>query len=402
MRRQITAAVVQDKLLITALTILLAACVSTNDGGADGAEKITRPQAAPFVAGSYPAIGPLAKKKKPKASRVAMGKRLFFDARISGDGAISCATCHDPKEGFSKNKDKKGNIKQLSDAYPGTRYFRSAPTLINSIYKADFADVGWGWAGHMGANMNDVMRNEITETVIMNMDMRIMHERMKQDPVYVKMCKKNFGGDCSSGKARKALVAFVSTLVSRNVPFDKGKLSASAKRGKKLFQGKAQCIQCHNGPYFSDGKPHNTGLPENMEIFKDPMRHMTYRAVIHTLGVPKMEIWRRDVGYFMVSKNYADVGKFITPTLRELKYTAPYMHNGLLATLDDVVEFYNQGGGHDDPLAYELKPLGLNAKEKKDLISFLNALSSSKPVTVKTVKIPQEYAPISNWLNKKN
>ncbi len=353
-------------------------------------------------AGDYPALGPLAAKKAPKSALVEMGKRLFFDARMSGDGAISCATCHHPKQGFTRQKDEDGKPMVLSDAYPGTKHYRNAPTLINTIYKADFADAGWSWDGHMGANLNDVVRNEITETMILNLDMRLMHERMKQDPVYVKMCKQNFNGECSSGKGRKALVAFVQTLVSRDAPFDKGKLSKAAKRGRKLFEGKAGCIQCHNGPYLSDGKPHNTGVDENFDVFKNPLRHITLRAVTTNHGVPKADIWRRDVGYFLVSKNYADVGKFITPTLRELKYTAPYMHNGMIATLDAVVEFYNQGGGHDDPLATELKPLKLKAKEKKDLVAFLKSLSSAKPVTVEPVKVPQKYKPIANWASTHN
>ncbi len=350
------------------------------------------------MAEPYPEIGPLPEREAPKESLVAMGRRLFFDARISGDGAVSCATCHDPRKGF-------GDGLALSKAYPGTKYFRNSPTLLNTVHKADFPDVGWAWDGRMGANLNDVMRNEITETTIMNMDMRIMHERMKQDPIYVEMCEENFGGDCSSGKARKArkaLVAFLSTLVSKDAPFDTGDISGQAERGRALFEGKAGCIQCHNGPYFSDGKPHNTGVPENLEIFTDPVRHLTYRAVIHTHGVPKMGIWRRDVGYFLVSKNYADVGKFVTPTLRELKYTAPFMHNGVFATLAEVAGFYNQGGGHDDPLATELRPLGLNPSEIGDLIAFLESLSSATPVTVERVDIPKKYQPIDDWLEVEN
>ncbi len=348
------------------------------------------------------ALGPLPVKKAPKASLVEMGKRLFFDVRMSGDGAISCATCHDPKQGFTRQTDKKGKPMQLSDAYPGTRHYRNAPTLINAAYKSDFADAGWGWDGHMGANMNDVVRNELTETMMLNIDMRLMHERMKQDSVYVKMCKENFNGECSSGKGRKALDAFVQTLVSKDAPFDSGKMSDAAKRGQQLFEGKAACASCHNGPYLSDGKPHNTGVPENLEIFKDPLRHIAYRAINTNHGVPNADNWRRDVGYFLVSKNYADVGKFITPTLRELTYTAPYMHNGMIGTLAEVVAFYNQGGGHDDPLAGELKPLGLNGAEEKDLVAFLESLSSATPVTVEKVKIPEEYEPIANWLKVKN
>ena len=359
-------------------------------------------QQVSIAAESYPAIGPLAQRAVPKASLIEMGNRLFFEARISGDGGVSCATCHDPKQGFTRQVGKKNKPMTLSDAYPGTNYFRNAPTLINTVYKADFADVGWGWDGHMGANMNDVMRDQITESAIMNMDMRIMHERMKQDAVYVEMCAENFAKDCSSNMARKALAAFLEILVSKDVPFDAGVMSSKAKKGQKLFEGKARCISCHNGPYFSDGRPHNTGVPENLEVFRDPVRHLTYRSVLATLGVPKMEIWRRDVGYFAVSKDYADVGKFITPTLRELKYTAPYMHNGVMATLAEVVEFYDQGGGHDDPLPNELQALGLSKSEKAELLAFLQNLSSAKPVTVQTVKIPQEYEPIENWLEVEN
>ena len=129
-----------------------------------------------------PALGPLPAREAPKASMVEMGKRLFFDVRLSGDGAISCATCHNPEQGFTRQVDKNGNPMALSDAYPGTRHFRNSPTLINTMYKADFPAVGWGWDGHMGANLNDVVRNEITETMMLNLDMRLMHERMKQDP----------------------------------------------------------------------------------------------------------------------------------------------------------------------------------------------------------------------------
>ena len=350
----------------------------------------------------YPSIGPLQARKMPDAGKVEMGRRLFFDARMSGDNGISCASCHDPKQGFTRQLSTKGKPMQLSDAYPGTNHFRNAPTLLNSVYKADWKIVGWGVDGHIGADMNDVVRDMLTETAVMNMDMRLMHERMKQDPVYVKMCQDNYKGECSSPRARNALDSFIQTLVSKDVPFDMGKMSGQAKRGQALFEGKANCIACHNGPYFSDAKPHNTGVPENLEIFRDPVRHLTFRAAMATHGVPKADIWRRDVGYFLVSKNYADVGKFITPTLRELKYTAPYMHNGMLATLMEVVNFYDQGGGKDDPLAMELKSLGLSADEKADLVAFLESLSSATPVTVEAVVVPKEYQALPNFLHEKN
>ncbi|MAF07885.1 MAG: photosynthetic protein synthase I [Acidiferrobacteraceae bacterium] len=347
-------------------------------------------------------IGPLPEKAPPSAALVEMGRRLFFDVRVSGDGAISCATCHDPGQGFTRQLDKERQPMALSDAYPGTRHFRNAPTLINVAHKADFSDAGWGWDGHMGANLNDVIRDQITETMMMNMDMRLMHERMKQDPVYVQMCQENFNGECSSGKGRKALDAFMQTLVSKDVPFDQGTLSGEAELGRILFEGKAGCIGCHSGPYFSDGEPHNTGVPENLDVFQDPLRHVTYRAVLTNHGVPKADIWRRDVGYFLVSKDYRDVGSFITPTLRETAHTAPYMHNGMFQTLEEVVAFYVAGGGHDDPLATELQPLDLDRSEQAQLVAFVRALSSPEAPTVEKVEIPLEYEPIDNWLEVRN
>lgn len=336
-------------------------------------------------------IGPLPARPAPNPKQVEMGKRLFFDARLSGDGAISCAECHDPEKGW-------GDGKALSNAYPGTSYFRNAPTLLNVVYKATFADTGWGWDGRMGADLDDVIRDQITETTIMNLDMRILHERMKQDPVYVRMCREAFGGECGSGMARKALVALLETLLSKGTPFDRGALTAAAQEGLRLFQGKAGCIRCHNGPKFSDGKPHNTGVPENLEVFRDPVRHLTYRSVLTTHGTPRTQRWRRDVGYFLVSKHYADVGKFITPMLRELKYTAPYMHNGLFATLGEVVEFYNQGGGEEDPLKEAiLQPLGLTPTEKKALVAFLESLSSPIPITVEPLPVDPDYPAIARW-----
>ena len=348
------------------------------------------------VAADAPDIGPLPPRKAQNPKAVEMGKRLFFDDRLSGDEVLNCSSCHNPETGW-------GDESPLSIAYPRTDYFRNSPTLLNTVYKDMFADTGWGWDGRMGANLNDVIRDQITGTTILNLDMRLLHERMKQDPVYVQMCQEAYGGECSSGKARKALVAFLETLVSTETPFDQGNLSPLATQGMELFKGKAKCIRCHNGPYFSDGKPHNTGVPENLDIFKDPVRHLTYRAVLTTHGTPRTMRWRRDVGYFIVSKNYADVGKFITPTLRELRYTAPYMHNGVLDTLEDVIEFYNRGGGQDDPLTPPtLQPLGLTSEEKQALLAFLDSLSSPTPITMEPVDVDTSYEAIANWVQVPN
>ncbi len=338
-------------------------------------------------------FGPLPPLKVDKA-KAELGKRLFFDARLSGDVQLSCASCHDPKEGYTKNV-------PLSPAYPGSAHFRNAPTLINTAYKPS-----WFVDGRIGTNLNDVTREMITEDHFMNMDMRLMQERIKLDPIYVKMFKDAGYGEPSNGSVRKAIPEYLNTLVSSNVPFDSGKLSASAKNGFKLFKGKAECAQCHTGATFSDGKAHNTGVPENLEIFRDPMRHQTFIAFNMFMGVQNYMNLKRDVGaHVQLHKaDGSDMGKFMTPTLRELKQTAPYMHNGMLATLPEVVAFYNAGGGQDSNKSDKIKPLNLTDKEQKDLVAFLGSLSGDKLDSAKHVwtKNDYSYQLIKNWLNAKN
>jgi cytochrome c peroxidase len=346
------------------------------------------------AAGAKDDFGPV-KPLKVHAKRAELGKRLFFDKRLSGDAAISCATCHIPDKGF-------GDGLALSKAYPGSEGFRNTPSLINTGHKA-----AWFHDGRLGTNLNDVTREMITETYMMNMDMRLMQERVKQDPVYVKMFKEAGYGEPSNGSVRKAIPEYLNTLTSRGAPFDSGKMSDQARSGFDLFKGKAGCAACHSGPRFSDDKPHNTGVPENPEIWKDPRRHITFVTYAMFLGVENYMNVRRDPGAHVRwhRSDGSGIGSFMTPSLRELTQTAPYMHNGMLATLKDVVAFYNRGGGNDankDPL---LKPLGLSTQEQRDLVAFLEALSGD-PLTgdafVWKGKIPANYKPIANWREVKN
>jgi cytochrome c peroxidase len=341
-------------------------------------------------------IGPVPAVKFDKA-KAALGKRLFFDKRLSGDAAISCATCHVPENGFA-------HPDALSPGYPGNGHFRNSPTLINAALKKV-----WLHDGRLGTNLNDVTREMITEDYIMNMDMRIMQERMKQDPVYVKMFKDAGMGEPSNGGARNAIPEFLKTLTSRNAPFETGKMSEPAKRGERLFRGKAGCISCHNGPLLSDGKFHNLGVPQNLDIFRDPENHQVFIAYSNFQGIPDYMNLKRDLGVFVQNKSVAGAekrkGAFMTPTLRELKYTAPYMHNGTIGTLRAVVDFYDRGGGRDQHKDPALKPLKLSDGEKKDLVAFLEALSGD-PLTGKefvwSEPYPEEYPVIADWRKARN
>ncbi len=349
---------------------------------------------APSVPRAAENFGPVAPIKFD-AKKAELGKRLFYDVRLSGDAAISCATCHNPEKGFADGL-------PLSKAYPGSEGFRNSPTLINTAAKNI-----WHHDGRQGTNLNDVTREMITETWLMNMDMRIMQERVKQDPVYVKMFKDAGMGEPSNGGVRNAIPEFLKTLTSRGAPFDKGEMSRSAQAGFELFKGKAGCAQCHSGPRFTDDTAHNTGVPENPDVWNDPRRHVTFVTYAMFMGIENYMNIRRDPGAHIRWHRVdgSGLGTFITPTLRELKYTAPYMHNGMLATLKDVVAFYNAGGGNDPNKDPALKPLGLTDKEQADLVAFLEALSGDPltgPAFVWPEKIPANYQAIENWVEVEN
>ncbi len=323
-----------------------------------------------------------------------LGKRLFFDTRLSGDDSISCSSCHIPENGYSYPE-------PLSPAYTGSEGFRNSPTLINTAYKE-----AWFHDGRIGTNLNDVVRENITEDWLMNMDMRLMQERIKQDPIYIQMFEEAGLGEPSNGGVRKALPEYLKTLTSKNVPYDNQKLNDLAKKGEVLFEGKAGCRQCHTGELFSDGKAHNTGVPENYDVFLDPLRHQTFIAFNMFMGVQDYLTLKRDVGAHVQQHKAdgSDRGSFMTPTLRELRYTAPYMHNGMMATLEEVVEFYNHGGGEDSNKDIRLKKLNLTKAEKQALVAFLESLSG-EPLTgeqYQWLDYDFDYEYTEDWENAKN
>ncbi len=326
------------------------------------------------------------------AARAELGKRLFYDTRLSGDAALACASCHQPALAFTDGL-------ALSDAYSGAAHFRNTPTLAN----VGFRDA-WLHDGRLGTNLNDVAREMITETYLMNMDMRIMQERLKQDPVYVEMFAAAGMSEPSNGGARNALMDFMKTIQSRNARFDTGEMSAAAQRGQGIFEGKGQCVACHAGARFTDDQPHNTGVPSNPDIWSDPERHSAFVTYAKFFGVPNYMNLREDLGAYIRTHNDDRRRGFLTPTLRELTYTAPYMHNGVFETLAEVVDFYDAGGGDDSLKDPRLRPLGLVPSEKADLVAFLEALSGeSFDVDAYVWREDDfDYVLIEDWRNVQN
>ena len=216
----------------------------------------------------------------------------------------------------------------------------------------------------------------------------MIEERLAQIPEYVDLFEQAFGGDRPLyDHALKAIATFERIAMdSTDSPLDEylagdqSALSKEALRGKTLFEGKAGCIQCHNGALLTDEKYHNLALPEHPLFGKDPLRQVSLRYQHFIRGVPE-EVYREahtDMGLYYTTKRESDIGKFRTPPLRYISYTAPYMHNGVLETLEDVIEFYDQGGGDSDGKSPLLKPLGLTEDEKLDLLDFLESMSGDE------------------------
>lgn len=326
--------------------------------------------------------------------KVLLGKMLYFDPRLSGDVSISCADCHNPTMGWTEGQ-------ALCRGYPGTVHWRNCQTVLNSAY---YSKLFWGGSS---TSLESQAPSAAKGAVAGNGEDDMMEERLAQIPEYIKRFKEVFGtGLPQISDAWKAIAAFERTITQVDTPFDrymkgdKSALSEKARKGLELFRGKASCIQCHNGPFITDEKYYNLGVPENSEFEEDPLRQITFRFEQYAKGVPE-NIYRTtktDLGLYYRMKRKEDMGKFRTPTLRYLVYTPPYMHNGVFFTLEEVMDFYNKGGG-EDPIKKQygfstktkrLKPLNLTEGEKEALIAFLESLSG-KEIIVKVPKLP-EYA----------
>jgi cytochrome c peroxidase len=333
-------------------------------------------QADPTAAqGEYPPLAALPPVPEPldnpiTPEKVELGRLLFFDPRMSADGSISCNSCHSATTGY-------GATTAISFGGPGTSHWRNAQTLLNTGY---YSKLNWD-----GAKKSIEQQNSGAwgGAVAGNLDSALAEERLAQIPEYVERFRDVFGTKYPLwDDALRAVATYQRTLVSQAVPFDAflagddAAISDAAKNGFELFQGKAGCMACHHGALVSDDSYHATGVPVNPELLSSPLKQITFRYEQWAKGATE-DVYRttsEDLGLYYVTKQNIDRGKFRTPSLRDLCYTAPYMHNGVFPTLAEVVAFYNQGGG-DPPNKDELiNPLDLTEAEQSDLIAFLESL----------------------------
>lgn len=285
-----------------------------------------------------------------------LGKKLYFDPRLSGSNWISCATCHNPGLGWGD-----GLPRTIGDGQK--ELGRHAPTIINSGY----FDLQM-WDGRK-KSLEDQAKGPIAAKVEMNQDYDELIRELKALPGYVKRFDAVFGkSSLTIDNIAKAIATFERSIVSKNAPYDKywagdkSAMSQSAVNGMNLFFGKAKCSICHNGPVFTDSGFHNIG--------------------VKAAGPLKV-----DLGRYNESKVDFDKGAFKTPGLRSISQSAPYMHNGTETTLEAVIEFYDRGGDVKENLSPFITPLGLTAKEKKDLFEFLKALDG-EPIRVTFPDLP--------------
>jgi len=281
--------------------------------------------------------------------KIKLGRKLFFDERLSGDRTVSCASCHNPLLGFADGR-------SVAVGIDGQEGKRSTPSIINRLFSE-----GQFWDGRAGS-LEEQLIFPIESPIEMGGKLENIVKTLNADELLRNDFQKIFGTDVTVEGIQKAIASFERILLSGDSPFDKylagneNALSESAKKGFQLFTGKrVNCIHCHKGQNFTDELFHNSGV-----------------------GLDAVE---PDLGRFVETKNDSDWGRFKTPTLRDIARTSPYMHDGSLRSLKEVIDFYNNGGMTNKNLSVHIKPLKLSDEEKQNLVDFLRSLSGENPLS---------------------
>jgi cytochrome c peroxidase len=297
---------------------------------------------------------------------VALGKRLFYDPILSIDQTVSCSSCHDPRFGFADRQ-------RLSTGVGGKHGTRNAPTIANAAYfPLNF------WDGR-APNLEKQAEAPVENPVEMAHSLTGVEQRLNADAAWRARFKQAFARDeITYAQVAQALAAFERTLLVANSPFDRwyyghdeAAMSDSAKRGFDIFRDPARgnCIACHEvGPdyaLFTDGKFHN-------------------------IGIGYVENGWRDEGRYAITHDIADRGAFKTPSLRNVARTAPYMHDGSLLTLDDVMAFYSNGGNPNPNIDPKVHQVGFGLTGREDMIEFLRALTGEVPWQALPLDLPQK------------
>lgn len=327
---------------------------------------------------------PIPEDNKLTRDGIALGRQLFFDRRLSLNNTMSCAICHIADMGFTNNEIK------TAIGIEGRSVRRNAPTLLNVAYRKHlFAD------GREDSLENQVWSPLLAHNEMANPSISYVLNRIKQLPEYQGRFEKVFASGPTIGNVGKALAQYQRTLISAASRFDrwyyggdKSLFNVEEKLGFELFTGRAQCASCHligdKTALFTDGLLHNTGIGYYASMLKDDdgARVQIAPGVFTQLGSSVIRSVtqhsrQNDLGLYEVTQNPADRWKYSTPALRNVALTAPYMHNGELSTLAEVVDFYDRGGIDNENLSSLIRPLSLSQDERRALVAFMRTLTGN-------------------------
>jgi cytochrome c peroxidase len=331
-------------------------------------------------------------------AKVKLGDMIFDEKRVSADNSVACNTCHSPRNGFTTHTEtSRGVGDQLGK--------RNAPSILNAMfYKSMF------WDGRAATLEEQAMMPILNPVEMGQKDLKDVVARLAAIPEVVDAFQKVFGRPPNPEDMGKALAAFERTRLSTEAPFDRflrgdGKaLNDSQRRGWALFTGKARCASCHTYdpalPLFGDNGFHNTGVGTRKQDFNRLATRAAASAAASDSAAASnkteidklaLETDESELGRFLVTHKKEDIAAFKTPFLRDVLLTGPYMHDGSLETLWDVVEFFNQGGERNPFLDAGMKPLGLTESEVDDLVNFLGALTSDRFAELRTAELDRQH-----------
>jgi len=309
-------------------------------------------------------------------AKIVLGKRLFNDVRLSQDGTVSCASCHQQSKAFTDGQ-------KVAVGFKGQQGLRNAPTVVNAAYyQRLFVD---GRAASLEEQALGPFLNPIEHGL---KSKQALVKLVAQDADYKKQFAAVFSNSMiTANKITFAIASFERTLIAGNSAFDRylfGRdrqaLTQNEARGMRLFRRKGNCANCHEisgkDALFMDNRFYNLGIGFEQVNSKMDTILVSLRQgdKLQDLNLTKAQ--QAELGRFNVTDLIADIGKFKTPTLRNIALTAPYMHDGSLKTLEEVVDYYDKGGNKNPYLDAAIFPLHFTRQEKQDLVAFLKALTS--------------------------
>jgi cytochrome c peroxidase len=370
--------------MLRAAAVLVIAVVSAAAPGAPAPASVDEAALARITA---PPLGlppvPFPLDNPPTAEKIALGRKLFFDRRLSRNGTMSCAMCHVPEQGFTSH--------ELSTpiGVEGRSLRRNAPTILNVAYQARLFHDGRETTLETQAIAPLIAREEMA-----NPSIGAVLERLATLPDYAGRFEAAFGAGPSVDRIGQAIASWERAMLAANSPFDRWRYGGEGDamtpqqiRGFELFTGKAGCVACHtvgdDHALFTDHSFHDTGIgyrrdrraartqePVPVQLAPGVVVPVA-RALIDSVGDPPVP----DFGRLEVTERPADRWRFRTPSLRNVALTAPYMHDGSMRTLEGVVRYYDQGGERHAGLDARIRPLGLAEDDVAALVAFLGALT---------------------------